>query len=110
MAKKVYVAVVMDKYLEQYAVNALLQVAAHCGKHGFDQILWPSQRVDVNRNNIVRMFLQASKRDDDTLVMLDSDHVHPADIVERLVAHDVGVVGALAFTRGAPFMPCFFFR
>lgn len=107
---KVYVAVVMDKFLEQYAVNALLQVAAHCGKHGYNQIIWPSQRVDVNRNNIVKQFLEHSKDDNDVLVMLDSDHAHPADIVERLVAHNVGVVGALAFTRGAPYMPCWFMR
>lgn len=106
--KRIFVAVPMDKTVSEYAVNALLQVAAHCGKHGYDQILWPCQRVDVARNNIVRMFLQHSTNDDDTLVMLDADHVHPADIVERLVAHNVGVVGALAFTRGAPFKPCFF--
>lgn len=110
MSKTVYCAVVMDKFLEQYAVNALLQVASHCGKLGYNQLVWPSQRVDVNRNNIVKQFLDHSKNDDDTLVMLDSDHAHPADIVERLVAHNVGVVGALAFTRGAPFMPCWFMR
>lgn len=105
---KVYVAVVMDKYLEQFAVSALLQVAAHCGKLGYYQILFPSARVDVNRNNIVKAFLSASTEDDDALVMLDSDHAHPADIVERLVGHNVGVVGALAFTRSVPYMPCCF--
>lgn len=110
MTKKVYVAVPMEKAVSEYAVNALLQVAAHCGKYGYNQIMWPCQRVDVARNNIVKMFLQSAKNDDDTLVMLDADHVHPADVVERLVAHDVGVVGALAFTRGAPYMPCCFLR
>lgn len=45
---------------------------------------------------------------DDTLVMLDSDHVMEKDIVERLAAHDKGVVGALATSRGdTPFL-CFF--
>lgn len=105
---KVYVAVPMEKAVSEYAVNALLQIAAHCGKLGFNQIIYPCQRVDVARNNIVKLFLQSSTDDDDVLVMLDADHAHPADIVERLIAHNVGVVGALAFTRGAPFMPCCF--
>lgn len=110
MSKQVFVAVPMEKAISEYAVNALLQVAAHCGKRGYRQILWPCQRVDVARNNIVKLFLESSTDDDDTLVMLDADHTHPPDTVERLVAHDVGVVGALAFTRGAPYMPCFFLR
>lgn len=104
----VYVAVPMEKSVSEYAVNALLQVAARCGKFGYRQILFPSVRVDVARNNIVKMFLLSSSDDDDVLVMLDADHAHPADIVERLVAHNVGVVGALAFTRSVPYMPCCF--
>lgn len=45
---------------------------------------------------------------DDTLVMLDCDHLMPTDIVERLAAHQEGVVGALACARGeVPFL-CFF--
>lgn len=109
MSKKVYVAVPVERSVQEFAFNSLLLVAAHCGKHGYNQIVWPYQRVDVARNNIVNIFMQDSHSDDDTLVMLDADHAHPADIVERLVAHDVGIVGALAFTRGAPFRPCFFY-
>lgn len=46
----------------------------------------------------------------DTLVMLDSDHYLPTDIVYRLAQHDKGVVGALATSRGdVPFL-CFFGR
>lgn len=44
----------------------------------------------------------------DTLVMLDSDHIMQPDIVEKLAAHDKGVVGALATARGeVPFL-CMF--
>jgi hypothetical protein len=44
----------------------------------------------------------------DTLVMLDADHVLQADIVERLARHDKGVVGALATSRGeVPFICAF---
>ncbi len=45
---------------------------------------------------------------DDTLVMLDADHVMPVDLVQRLAAHTVGVVGALATSRGEPPFICAF--
>ena len=42
--------------------------------------------------------------------MLDDDHIHPEDVLERLVAHDKPVAGALAFRRGEPYFPCAFMR
>jgi hypothetical protein len=45
-----------------------------------------------------------------TLIQLDSDHNHPQDILDRLAAHDCGVIGALAFRRCEPFDPCAMFR
>jgi hypothetical protein len=47
---------------------------------------------------------------EDTLVMLDCDHVMQADIVEKLAAHKKGVVGALATSRGETPFICFFGR
>jgi hypothetical protein len=44
----------------------------------------------------------------DTLVMLDDDHVMQKDIIEKLAAHPEGVVGALATSRGEiPFLCAF---
>ncbi len=40
------------------------------------------------------------------LLMLDCDHQHPPDIVARLLAHDVDVVGGLNFQRMPPHSPC----
>lgn len=65
-------------------------------------------RTDIARNTYCAQFLKIAKNPKDTLIMLDADHRHPDDTLERLLAHDVGVVGALAFRRGAPFFPCVF--
>ena len=65
------------------------------------------------RNAACQFFMEQEvypKNPDDTLVMLDADHVMEADLVEKLAAHKEGVVGALATSRGeTPFL-CFFGR
>lgn len=106
--KRVFWAVLMERSIEEHAANALFAVAGHCARLGYTQIRWPYQRVDVARNSIVHVFRGQAQSPDDTLIMLDADHIHPADIVERLVKHDIDVVGALAFQRGEPFAPCWF--
>ena len=54
------------------------------------------------------MVSEIEQSPDDTLVMLDADHVYQKDIVERLAAHKEGVVGALATSRGeTPFICAF---
>lgn len=107
---KVYWAVLMERSIQEYAVASLLNVAQHAGKRGYDRIVLPYVRTDVGRNLMVKTFLELTSDPDDTLIMLDADHAHPADILERLAAHAVGVVGALAFKRGEPYSPCFFVR
>ena len=42
--------------------------------------------------------------------MLDVDHDHPPEMMERLVAHDVPIVTPLMFRRGEPFQACAFRR
>lgn len=87
---------------------------------GFAEILihgWPLARLEYTRNDIARCklaeFLMADERYTH-LVMLDSDHVHPPDIVHRLARwfqaypEQVQVVGGLNFRRGPPFDPCAF--
>lgn len=108
--KRVFWSVLMERSIEEHAFLAFLGIAARCAENGCNQIVRGYQRVDVARNAIVKAFRENAKEPDDTLVMLDADHIHPADVVQRLVAHDVDVVGALAFMRGAPFTPCWFIR
>lgn len=39
------------------------------------------------------------------LMFIDDDHVFPTNIVNRLLAHDVGIVGSLYLQRQKPFAP-----
>jgi hypothetical protein len=100
----------MERAVQQEAVQSLLDVAAACGARGFVRLGIPYCRTDMARNNIVEAFCELSQSEDDTLVMLDCDHVHPPDVVERLAARPEGVVGALAFRRSPPHEPMWFVR
>lgn len=109
---QVYFSVLLDKSVQEYAVMACLDVASYSGSRGYGHITYNCQRTDVARNRLAKAFRHLSKDPNDVLIMLDCDHVHPIDIVERLANHppELGVVGALAFSRGAPHFPCFFMR
>ncbi len=107
---RVFWALLLERTIPAENVMAMFGVALNCANNDYAQIITPYCRTDVARNKLVASFMDATEDDDDVLVMLDCDHIHPMDIVERLVKHDVGVVGALAFRRGAPFDPCFFVR
>jgi len=68
-------------------------------------------RTDIARNNMAMALLGSEYTH---LLMLDSDHVHPIDIVQRLarwvmLREDVQVVGGLNFRRSKPHEPCAFF-
>jgi hypothetical protein len=67
-------------------------------------------RIDVNRNRFARQLLNS---DYTHLLMLDLDHLHPPDVVERLGRWmledpDRLVVSGLYFRRGEPFDPLAF--
>src|SRR5712692_4546506 len=96
--------------MQQEGVSSLVNVAMRAGALGYTRILMGYMRTDMARNKIARKFLAESHNDNDTLIMLDDDHAHPIDVLERLVAADKGTVGVLAFLRGAPYNPCAFIR
>jgi len=58
--------------------------------------------VDVMRNSIVE---EAQKKECSHLLFLDTDMIYPKDTIERLLAHDLDIVGALTFKRYPPFNP-----
>lgn len=60
-----------------------------------------SDRV-LGRNQCVR---QALRHDSEWLLFLDDDHTIPHDLLERLLARDVPVVGSIYLQRHQPFMP-----
>ena len=71
----------------------------------------PYGRIDIVRNHMAMTLLDSEYTH---LLMLDSDHIHPPDIVQRLarwvmLRDDVQIVGGLNFRRSAPHEPCAFF-
>jgi len=54
------------------------------------------------RNTIVE---EAQKKECTHLLFLDTDMIYPVDTIERLLAHDLDIVGALTFKRYPPFNP-----
>lgn len=107
---RVYWATLFERAIMWEGVDALLDVSAAAGKLGYTRIAVPYSSTDVVRNHLVRAFLSVSRHPNDTLVMLDCDHLHPPDILERLACRDEGVVAALAFRRGPPYEPLFWTR
>lgn len=70
----------------------------------------PYGRTDLVRNKAAMMLLKSNYTH---VIMLDQDHQHPPDIVQRLARWVIMdptklVVGGLNFRRGAPYDPCCF--
>lgn len=98
---KVYWAVPRERMIYDRAALALERVAAYCELRGFINIQATYAATDASREMFTRMFEKLSESPDDVLVMLDNDHDHPEDVVERLAqVFNVGVVSALCRRRG----------
>ena len=102
---QVYYSVLPERTIPEHGFASLMDLAMRSGAQGHARINIGYSRVDVARNTVTKAFLLQSKSDDDTLVMLDCDHVHPDTVVERLARHSEGVVCALAFRRCPPYDP-----
>ena len=69
-------------------------------------------RTDLARNRLAMRLLESNYTH---LLMLDLDHTHPADIVQRLARFplmnpEIKIVGGLNFRRSEPYEPCAFIR
>lgn len=101
-------AIPTERTVRDLAFLGFMSVAAR----GAELIKQPYTRCDIARNKFAFAMLNAG----DTwthLVMLDSDHVHPPDILQRfeedlLQYPQMKVLGGLNFRRGAPYDPCAF--
>lgn len=107
---KVFWAPLVVPGIEPDAVLSLLHVAEHSARCGFSRFEVGYNATDQARNLLTLAFLEASTSPDDVLVMLDTDHLYPADVVMKLAQHHRPVVGALYFGRKAPFEAMFFER
>ncbi len=110
MASQVYWAVLMERQIISDCVDSLMEVAAYNALKGYVRLRPKYGRTDYTRNNLAQLFLSLTEQDDDVLVMLDNDHLHPPSVVEALAVIEKPVVGALAFKRGAPFESCAYVR
>lgn len=68
--------------------------------------------ITVHRNEFAMQLLDSEC---EYLVMLDQDHAHPADIVQRLLAHalrdrEKKVISGLNYRRGEPYEPMAYVR
>jgi hypothetical protein len=108
--KHVFWTMLMERNVNYLAAIAGMRIASRCARAGYAHISLPYTRTDDARNTACLALLKGAQNETDTLVMLDADHDHPPDIVERLTAHNVGVVGALYFRRTEPYDPMAFFR
>jgi len=105
---RILVGVPMERTISQHAFFGFWEIA---------QQGWALARLEYTRNDIARCkmadFLLDST-DYTHLLMLDSDHKHPPDIVQRLARWfqvypaQVQIVGGLNFRRGVPYDPCAF--
>lgn len=108
MRGKVLLGVPMERVISQHAFFHFIAIA----NRGWQFALLPYCRNDIARNKFAAAAMRAGA---DWLVMLDSDHKHPPDVVERLLRWtlerpDIRVVGGLNFRRGKPYDPCAFVR
>jgi len=77
-------------------------------RHGTMFMHLPYGFTDRMRNEAAKQFLLS---DYTHLLMLDSDHVHPPDIVQKLAKHVIEdperlIIGGINFKRAAPYSPC----
>lgn len=108
--KSVWFAILADKFITEGAAQVREDLVSYSKSLGYQQIRQQQQHIHIARNEIAAEFMNESRRSNDTLVMLDTDHQHPQDIVEILVNHNVSVVGALCFRRGEPYDPQVYIR
>jgi hypothetical protein len=104
---RILLGIPMERTISQHAFFAFYEIAMHG---------WALARLEYTRNDIARQMLAQFCIESNCthVVMLDSDHTHPPDVVERLARwfraypDIVEVVGGLNFRRGAPYDPCAF--
>lgn len=104
---RIAVGIPMERNITDWSFIHFWQIAKR-GWHLIDHVYG---RTDINRNRIGKWLLDHPEYTH--VMMLDLDHLHAPDIVERLAAWVLDdpsrlVVGGLHFRRAAPFDPCAF--
>lgn len=101
---RIAVAIPMERTIQDLAFISLIPIY----QKGYGSIQFTYQRTDMARNDIAKGLLES---DYTHVLMLDADHLHPSDVVERLARWimadpDKLVVSGLNFRRSPPYDPC----
>lgn len=107
---RVFWSVLFERAMFWESADVLMDLSAAAAVMKYNRIAVPYMAVDSARNHLSRLFLTASRNPEDVLIMLDADHYHPPEVLERLAVRKYGVVAALAFRRGAPYDPQVYVR
>ncbi len=102
--QQTFYAILSERAVLEQPFRHFNKLNNRAGQLGFSLLDIPRMRPDLARDATVKEFMRLSKDPDDTLVMLDVDHMHGETIIEELVADDKPVVAALAF-RADPTQP-----
>lgn len=89
-------------YIHYRAVLSLVEILAVSAGIKLDLFIVPRLPVHEARN------LACKERNADFVFFVDDDMLLPRDALQRLLAHNRPVVGAVAFRRVEPFSPCIF--
>lgn len=108
--KKVVFALLLERCMYDVCVDNALFLTAYSVLKGYQPMHTYYGRTDVTRNGLCDAFLKITTEPTDTLVMLDFDHIHPRDIVERLEKRNVPIVAPLMFRRADPYQCCAFVK
>jgi len=98
----VYWTMLFERTHYDVVVERFGQQCAFYARPGFQRLSHPYARTDSARNQFTRTFMECSARDDDVMVMLDGDHLHPVDIVLQLAQQPYDVIGAAYRMRHPP--------
>ena len=111
MPKRVFWSCPPDRTVTDKQFVHFLRLAEEAGRREFIYIPQFRKRTDIARDDIVAEFLRLSSDPEDTLVMLDADHWHPHNVIERLASACKPIVTALAFKSNPEEpLPCMWLR
>ena len=103
---RIVVGIPMERYVQDVAFLQFWKIASK----GWPIVEHYYGRTDKNRNMMAKALLES---DFTHIMMMDLDHIHPVNVVERHavhVLHDPNklIVGGIHFRRGTPYDPCVF--
>jgi len=93
-----------NEYLHRHFVQSLMSLQ-YPTNVAIDFNMIFGNQIPFARNRIVQ---EALKNNSDYVLFIDADMVFPADMLIRLLKHDLDIVNALAFRRIKPHYPCIF--